>query len=291
MARQCRTVLLTAFAAVMASAAYAREEHLRLFAMHSCPITRALLCPTPPITPMPLGPFIRLECPAETDEATEGREIAIRWRSSPGVAQVRLYYYGTACRLGTKPRGSFDGFITQLVPNEGRAVWKVPWMDALAFRLRIAGFDQSGTRIAENERPVSYRPATMVDVDATCVVVDRTHQRLYYQRDGRIVRMHIVSTARRGYLTPPMEPGEHWRGVAVGKVFRKSVRAWSRAYQCPMPFWMAITSSGSHGIHAATPQAHRSLGRPASHGCVRQTLSDAKALFSLVTVGTAVYVY
>ncbi len=64
-----------------------------------------------------------------------------------------------------------------------------------------------------------------------------------------------------------------------------------RAYTCWMPYYLAITSSGSHGIHATSPSMYRYLGRPASHGCIRQHHADAKILYSLVSVGTPVYVF
>ncbi|MFQ6099408.1 MAG: L,D-transpeptidase [Armatimonadota bacterium] len=280
------TILLGA-----APALCGRASSQRLFALYKSPLEHAMARPVPLRVVIPPKPFLALQFPIQGDEVIEGERIGIRWLSSRDVKQIRLYYYGQACPVGGKPRGKFDGFITQLVRNEGDVQWKVPWMDGLKFRLRIAGFDARGRRLAEDEQTVGFRPRVMSDVEPTCIVVDRAHQRLYYQRDGQILRMHVVSTARRGYVTPRMEPGGRWRGRAVGRVFAKRVWAWSRAYQCPMPFWMAITSSGSHGIHAATRQAQRFLGRPASHGCIRQHENDAKALFELVKPGTAVYVY
>ena len=57
-----------------------------------------------------------------------------------------------------------------------------------------------------------------------------------------------------------------------------------------MLWWMAITSSGSHGIHATSPGYYGYLGGPASHGCVRQHRADARELYHMVDVGTPVYV-
>jgi lipoprotein-anchoring transpeptidase ErfK/SrfK len=58
-----------------------------------------------------------------------------------------------------------------------------------------------------------------------------------------------------------------------------------------MAWWMAITASGSHGIHATSPGFYYALGGPASHGCVRQHRNDARILYGMVSVGTAVYVF
>jgi len=57
-----------------------------------------------------------------------------------------------------------------------------------------------------------------------------------------------------------------------------------------MLWWMAITSSGSHGIHATSPPFYQYLGEPASHGCIRQHRTDAHTLYEMVDVGTPVYV-
>jgi lipoprotein-anchoring transpeptidase ErfK/SrfK len=61
-------------------------------------------------------------------------------------------------------------------------------------------------------------------------------------------------------------------------------------YQVHMLWWMAITSSGSHGIHATSPNLYGYLGSPASHGCIRQHRADAQELYGMVSVGTPVYV-
>ena len=53
---------------------------------------------------------------------------------------------------------------------------------------------------------------------------------------------------------------------------------------------MAVTSSGSHGIHATSPGLYCYLGSPASHGCIRQHRADAQKLYGMVSVGTPVYV-
>jgi lipoprotein-anchoring transpeptidase ErfK/SrfK len=104
--------------------------------------------------------------------------------------------------------------------------------------------------------------------------------------------MHLVSTARYPHYTPPMRPGSYdRRRGAMGKVFYKDPCAWSRRYECDMPYWMAITSSGSHGIHATSPPYYHRLGSPASHGCVRQHRSDARILYRMVDIGTPVYVF
>ena len=78
-----------------------------------------------------------------------------------------------------------------------------------------------------------------------------------------------VSTARRGYRTPP---GNNY--------VQRMVRMWySRKYDMsPMPH--SLFFYGGYAIHGTG--AIRQLGRPASHGCVRLHPANARALYPLV---------
>lgn len=78
-----------------------------------------------------------------------------------------------------------------------------------------------------------------------------------------------VSTARRGYYTP------------TGSFHPYSLQPmhYSRKYDnAPMPH--SIFFSGGYAIHA-TPHTGN-LGRPASHGCVRLSPSNAATLYGIV---------
>jgi lipoprotein-anchoring transpeptidase ErfK/SrfK len=239
-------------------------------------------------------PSIRLLQPEKDGEWTEGGDVEFVWETSGPVEYVRVSYCGEKCRLGGYERGSFDAFITQKAPNTGRYAWKPPWVDAIDMKVRIAALDEEGVKLAADERVVRFRPKFMASLKdkGTLIAISKTRQRLYYQRDGKLVRQHIISTAAGGYWTPTMGPGSYdGRRGAMGEVFDKSPNAWSSQYHCWMAWWMAITASGSHGIHATSPGFYYALGGPASHGCVRQHRNDARILYGMVSVGTAVYVF
>ena len=237
-------------------------------------------------------PSIRLTSPGVDEEWLEGSVATIEYETTGPIAKVRIYYYGGNCPRGGRSGGSFGEVIADMVPNTGRYHWKLPWIDATSFRLRIAGYSEHNERLGEYERTVRFRPRELADLHENCIAVIKRKQRLYYYKDGRIVRMHVVSTGVYRGSTPNMHPGSYSRRRgAMGQVFRKSRAAWSRAYTCWMPYFLAITSSGSHGIHATSRNLYRYLGRPASHGCIRQHRSDAKILYDLVSVGTPVYVF
>ncbi|MBM3497881.1 MAG: L,D-transpeptidase [Armatimonadetes bacterium] len=237
---------------------------------------------------------IRLLSPGDETEWTEGQEVELTWETSGPVEFVRIYYYGGRCRLGGRDRGQFEGFITEKAPNTGRFAWKMPWVDALSLGVRIAALGEDGGKLAADEGSARFRPKFMAELreKGTLIAISKTRQRLYYQRDGKLVRQHIISTAAGGYWTPIMKPGSYdGRRGAMGRVFGKSPNAWSSQYHCWMPYWMAITASGSHGIHATSPPFYHALGGPASHGCVRQHRADARVLYGMVSVGTPVYVF
>ena len=99
--------------------------------------------------------------------------------------------------------------------------------------------------------------------------IDNATQRMIVVVDGAAIYSWPVSTARTGYETP------------AGSYFvQRMERMWySRKYDnAPMPH--ALFFEGGLAIHATS--ASRQLGRPASHGCVRLSPSNARTLFELV---------
>lgn len=99
--------------------------------------------------------------------------------------------------------------------------------------------------------------------------IDNSDQRMRVSINGQPAYVWPVSTARRGYRTPP----GRYR-------VRRMERMWrSRKYDgAPMPY--ALFFRGGYAIHGT--DAVRHLGRPASHGCVRLSPGHARLLFELV---------
>jgi lipoprotein-anchoring transpeptidase ErfK/SrfK len=87
--------------------------------------------------------------------------------------------------------------------------------------------------------------------------------------DGNAIYSWSVSTARKGYRTPTGS----YRPIRMHKMW------YSRKYDMsPMPY--SIFFYGGYAIHGT--DAVKSLGRPASHGCIRLHPSNAKTLYNLV---------
>ena len=106
--------------------------------------------------------------------------------------------------------------------------------------------------------------------DAAIVVqIDRAAQRMAVIVDGAARYNWRVSTARRGYITPP---GTYHPEMLARRWFSR------KYYNSPMPH--SIFFYGGFAIHGSYEISH--LGRPASHGCVRLDPSNAAILFGLV---------
>jgi lipoprotein-anchoring transpeptidase ErfK/SrfK len=106
--------------------------------------------------------------------------------------------------------------------------------------------------------------------EASVVVhIDRGSQRMAVLVDGAPRYNWRVSTARRGYITPP---GVYHPRMLAARWFSK------KYYNSPMPH--SIFFYGGFAIHG-TYEISR-LGGPASHGCVRLDPANAATLFGLV---------
>ena len=99
--------------------------------------------------------------------------------------------------------------------------------------------------------------------------VDISSQTMTVSRNGRVIYNWKVSTARQGYITPRGT----WRPKRLHKMW------YSRKYDnSPMPY--SVFYHGGYAIHGT--DAVKSLGRPASHGCVRLQTANAARFYALV---------
>jgi len=99
--------------------------------------------------------------------------------------------------------------------------------------------------------------------------IDISSQTMTVSEYGRVVHRWKVSTARRGYRTPLGT----YRPIRLHRMWH------SRKYDnSPMPY--SVFFHGGYAIHGTYET--RSLGRPASHGCVRLHPGDAATFFAMV---------
>jgi lipoprotein-anchoring transpeptidase ErfK/SrfK len=105
---------------------------------------------------------------------------------------------------------------------------------------------------------------------AIVIDIDRAVQRMAVTVDGAPRYNWRVSTARRGYITPP---GTYHPEMLARHWFSR------KYYNSPMPH--SIFFYGGFAIHGSYEISR--LGRPASHGCVRLDPGNATILFGLVS--------
>jgi hypothetical protein len=101
------------------------------------------------------------------------------------------------------------------------------------------------------------------------IQIDKSTQQMTVSQDGSTLYTWPVSTGVQRYDTP--------NGSFTPSRMAKThfSREWDNA---PMPHSIFFTDRG-HAIHGTS---HASIGRPASHGCVRLGLANARTLFELV---------
>ena len=117
---------------------------------------------------------------------------------------------------------------------------------------------------------VALRANAQGEASRIAIEIDKRTQRMIVTVDGE---------KRAPYRGPPGKEG-HETPRGTFRVLLMKEMHYSRKYDnAPMPFSIFFTNNG-HAIHATNAVGR--LGRPASHGCVRLSPKDARALYELV---------
>ncbi len=99
--------------------------------------------------------------------------------------------------------------------------------------------------------------------------IDLSKQQMKVYQNGGLRHTWKISTARRGYVTPT----GNYKPTRMHKMW------YSRKYHMsPMPH--SIFFKGGYAVHGTNEI--KSLGNPASHGCVRLHPDNARTLFKMV---------
>lgn len=105
--------------------------------------------------------------------------------------------------------------------------------------------------------------------------------------NGKLLDTYLIST---GKASMPTSQGTF-------HIANKTPRAWSKKYGLFMPFWMAVASDGSFGIHELPewPGGYKEgqfhLGIPVSHGCIRLGVGPAERVYNWTEIGTLVVIH
>ncbi len=153
---------------------------------------------------------------------------------------------------------------------------------------------EGGVSVAASPDHIAVGPGSVIPDGRTdlykYIEIDLSDQTLQYFQNGRRLKKNQVSTGKWTTPTP----------IGSFAIKNKILVAYSKPYDLYMDWWMAFTPDGSYGLHALPYwmnkdgskryEGERSIGHPASHGCIRQTLKEAEALFRWADIGTPVFV-
>jgi lipoprotein-anchoring transpeptidase ErfK/SrfK len=135
------------------------------------------------------------------------------------------------------------------------------------------------------EQAKSYTPAQVTS--GKYIDINLAQQVLCTFENGKVLDCYMVSTGKRGMETT--------KGQFAIK--NKAPRVWSKKYGLYMPYWMAVASDGSFGIHelpewpGGYKEGANHLGTPVSHGCIRLGVGPAKIVYDWTEVGTTVIIH
>lgn len=107
-----------------------------------------------------------------------------------------------------------------------------------------------------------------------CIFVDAEDKMLFLLQDGKCVKKYPIASGKPGWPSPIGS----WKIVEKGD--------WGEGFGGR---WMGLNVPwGKYGIHGTTQQ--ETIGRAASHGCIRMYNKDVKELYNIVPAGTPVII-
>ncbi|TLM78518.1 MAG: L,D-transpeptidase [Actinobacteria bacterium] len=143
----------------------------------------------------------------------------------------------------------------------------------------------ASTIVLEAANPVTKRSYsyTVRRVDfpwPTCIIIDKSEYRLYWVKDGALVKVYPIAHGKPGTPTP----------VRNWKILAKYVTSPGSVYGPRKMRLFKQTSSGyvytAYGIHGTNQPWV--IGTMASHGCIRMYNKDVLELWPQVPLGTMV---
>jgi len=145
----------------------------------------------------------------------------------------------------------------------------------------------SAQLMGKDASPVAAKREESGDAPRRVLVISIPDRKLALTEDGRVLKIYSVAVGATVTPSPSgsmkivnkvMNPTWYYHGkvVAPGKSNPLGDR------------WMGLSENG-YGIHGTN--VPNSIGKAASHGCIRMGKRDVEELFSLVQVGDAVEIH
>ncbi len=157
----------------------------------------------------------------------------------------------------------------EIEPNRGCGGWL--YLIALAI-LTTPAFGQAAAAVQQSERKL---------------VVSVPDRKLAVVEDGRVVKVYPVAVGAD--VTPSPTGTFHVVNRVVHPTYYHAGKVIPPGRQNPLgTHWMGL-SRKSYGIHGTNQP--KSIGKAASHGCIRMAHADLEELFSRVRVGDVVEIH
>ncbi len=224
-------------------------------------------------------------------EVVEGEIFTLEW-SAGGAETVVVAISGTCTPVGGKSRGDFNFLMGKVPAAQSTLSFKMPWVDSLVFSVKVKAYDGAGKLLGVESKEYRFRPAVLANRKADGIYIDlhlRINQRLYVQKDEKLSRVYLTtSSAAYNWVYSGKSPRRIHDHAGVFNILSKSKYHWSSQFNVAMRW--AMRYHEGHFIHATTRTQYHLLGRPASHGCNRLALEDAKELYETTPLGTRVEV-
>lgn len=236
-----------------------------------------------------IEPDIALTSPTNY-QLVEGESYDVRWNAN-GLKNITIVATGHLTDFPEKPRGDFNEVIARNASGNGGSVrWKVPYLDAVKFKIIAKGYDQDNHKYVTDSKNYTFRPAVLSGRHADGIYIDvrdEKRQRMYVLKDDRLTHAYLTSGSRANEYYPrnihPSKPHDH---DGVFSIIEKKPIWHSKLFDVDM-FWAMRYWSG-HFIHGTYPNEYSKLGTPASSGCNRLNREQAKELYDMTPVGTMV---
>lgn len=228
-----------------------------------------------------------------------------RFRSQPVGRSIDLEYMGgsrieeflgkVAKDVAVKPVNAsvayVDGDVGFVHPEPGKALDFHQATRVLRAAIASAGAEQQVTL-----KTLKVAPKVSPDNLGPTIVVRLNENRLYVYDGFNIARTFSVATAKPGYTTPNGD-WTIYRKAENPTWYNPALDSWGADLPAVIPGGpgnpmgtraLYITAPGLIRIHGTTDDS--SIGRYASHGCIRMHNYEVEQLYSMVPVGTHVIV-
>lgn len=134
-----------------------------------------------------------------------------------------------------------------------------------------------------------FVPAGPPQPDEVWIEVDLAQQRVRVRKEAEVIREMVASTGTPDKPTPQGS----FRLENRGEWF------FSEKYKQGGFYWVSFLNRGEYLFHSVPTDRHRRiipeeaarLGQPASHGCVRLSLEDARWIYENLPAGTRVEIH